>query len=292
MKRGEIAELAGSCGLGAWTGLSVLTMVVVGHEGIPLFADADLLSWSVGHRPGTVVAVARWVTATGTGVVPYALVVLAALMAGRTSRQRALAAALCLGCLGAGQALRYTVMALVGRPRPPLPDWATHASGWAFPSGHTTTAALTAGLLIIAVRVRGPRAGTPLTVVIGCWGALVGLTRVYLGVHWFTDVVGGWLFAAGWLGLCLWAVARWLPERMTPGATDSETAPAAGTDMAAGAGTDTTSARRTAEPPGGTGGGIAGGRSATVPKQTDAARQRREDHAPDDPGRRGRSRPA
>ncbi|MEW2249520.1 phosphatase PAP2 family protein [Streptomyces sp. NPDC006975] len=274
MKRGEVAELAGSCGLGAWTAFGVLTMVVVGHDGTPLFADADCLSWSVGHRPDVAAALARGLTDTGTGVIPYALAVLAALIAGRTPRQRALAVALCLGCLGAGQALRYAVMALVTRPRPPLTDWATHASGWAFPSGHTTTAALTAGLLIIAIRVRGPRGGTVLTLVIGGWGALVGLTRVYLGVHWFTDVVGGWLFALGWLGLYLSAVARWLPGRWALGTTDTDT--------------EADSARGTAEPTAGT----AGGRTHATPEHMDVPREQREDHAPDDPGRRGRSRPA
>jgi undecaprenyl-diphosphatase len=167
------------------------------------------------------VAFAHGLTATGTGVVPYVLAVLAGIIAGRTLRQRALALALCLACLGVGQALRYGVMALVTRPRPPQTDWATHASGWAFPSGHTTTAALTAGLLIVAVCVRGLRGKTPLALAIGCWGALVGLTRPYLGVHWFTDVVGGWLFALGWLGVCLGTVARWLPERWTAGTTQS-----------------------------------------------------------------------
>ncbi|MFI7295084.1 phosphatase PAP2 family protein [Streptomyces sp. NPDC050121] len=243
MKRGEVAELAGSCGLGAWAAFGVLGMVVAGHDGGPLFADADLLSWSVGHRPDVAVAFARGLTATGTGLVPFALAALAGVIAGRTLRQRALAVALCLACLAGGQALRYAVMALVARPRPPLADWETHASGWAFPSGHTTTAALTAGLLIIAVRVRAPRGATLLALIIGGWGALVGLTRVYLGVHWFTDVVGGWLFALGWLGVCLCAVARRLPERSTPGTTDT-------------------------------------------------AREQKEGRAPDDPGRRGRSRPA
>ncbi|MCX4862162.1 phosphatase PAP2 family protein [Streptomyces canus] len=242
MKRSDLGELAGSVGLGAWTAFGVLTMIVIG-DGQPLYGDEDLLSWSVTHRPDMAVALARGLTATGTGVIPYVLAVLAGIIAGRTLRRRALAAALCLGCLGAGQAARYGVMALVARPRPAHADWATHASGWAFPSGHTTTAALTAGLLVISVFVRAPRGRTLLALVFGCWGALVGLTRVYLGVHWFTDVVGGWLFALGWLGLCLCAATWWLPEGFITGTT------------------------------------------ATDPEPT-------EDHAPQDPGRRGRSRPA
>ncbi|WP_405823866.1 phosphatase PAP2 family protein [Streptomyces sp. NBC_01390] len=264
MRRGDLADLAGSCGLGAWTAFGVLTMVVVGHDGVPLFADADLSSWSVAHRPDVAVAFARGLTATGTGAVPFALAALAGVVAGRTLRQRALAVALCLACLGAGQTLRYAAMSFVARPRPAPADWQTHASGWAFPSGHATTAALTAGLLIVAVHLRGPRGRTGLTLAIGGWGALVGLTRVYLGVHWFTDVVGGWLFAFGWLGICLWAVARWLPERLTFRMTDAGTEPARGT----------------------------AGPMGTAASRTDTAREPKEGHAPDDPGRRGRSRPA
>src|SRR2546426_10265174 len=50
------------------------------------------------------------------------------------------------------------------------------------------------GLLILAVSLRAPRSATVFRVVIACWGMLVGLTRLYLGMHWFTHVVGGWLF--------------------------------------------------------------------------------------------------
>ncbi|OIJ63960.1 phosphatase PAP2 family protein [Streptomyces mangrovisoli] len=222
MKRGDVTELAGSCGLGAWTAFAVLTMVEVGHAGAPLFADHDLSAWSAGRRPDVAVAFAHGLTATATGVVPYALAALAGIIAGRTPRRRALAVALCLAYLGTGRLLEYAATASVARPRPPAAGWDAHASGWAFPSGPATTAALTAGLLICAVCVRRPRGRIPLALAIGGWGALVGLTGVYLGVHWFTDVVGGWLFALGWLGVCLCAVVRWLPEPWNPGTTEPD----------------------------------------------------------------------
>lgn len=225
MNRKDIAELAGSAGLGAWTAFGVLSLVVIGHEGAPLFTDEDALSWSVAHRPDMALAVARGLTATGTGVIPYALVVLAALLTGRTARQRLLAATLAPACLASGQGLRYGVMELIARPRPALGNWAGHASGWAFPSGHTTTSALTAGLVILAIRVRAPHGRTALCLAVGGWGSLVGLTRVYLGVHWFTDVLGGWLFAAGWLGVCVCAAAWWLPTRLITDGTDGAVPP-------------------------------------------------------------------
>ncbi|MFM9760856.1 phosphatase PAP2 family protein [Streptomyces scabiei] len=226
MNRRDAADLAGTVGLGAWVAFGVLTIVVIGQDGAPLWSDEGLLAWSLGHRPDVAMALARGVTDTGSGPVPYVLTVVAGMVAGRTPRRRMGAAALGLACLGIGQALRYGVMEAVQRPRPAHADWATSAGGWAFPSGHTTTAALTAGVLIVAVSLRAPRGATSLRVVIGCWGVLVGLSRVYLGVHWFTDVIGGWLFATGWLGVCLYAATRWLPASIvsgTPCAPDDPT---------------------------------------------------------------------
>ncbi|MEU6366861.1 phosphatase PAP2 family protein [Streptomyces sp. NPDC046931] len=208
MKRADTADLAGSVAVGALAAFALLALTVTGRGGSPLFGDEDLLEWSVGHRPPAMVAVARAVTFTGTGVVPYVLAALAGLLAGRTPRQRGPAVAAALLCLAAGQAVRYGVMSLVARPRPAHRDWVTHASGWAFPSGHTTTAAIAAGLLALAILARARRGGAALVTLVLTWGALVGLTRVYLGVHWFSDVLGGWLFALCWLSLCVYTAAR------------------------------------------------------------------------------------
>ncbi|MFJ5219733.1 phosphatase PAP2 family protein [Streptomyces sp. NPDC088354] len=204
----------GTVGLVAFAGFAMLTAVVVSRGGAPFALDGTLLTWSTGHRPDAAVSVAGLVTATGTGPIAYALAALAGVVAGRTARQRALAAAAALLCLAAGQAARYAVRDLAARPRPGVQDWATHASGYAFPSGHTATSAVIAGLLVTAVLTRRSRGRAWFAAAALCWAAAVGLSRVYLGVHWFSDVIGGWLFAASWLALCLCLAARWLLPRL------------------------------------------------------------------------------
>ncbi|MFF3371754.1 phosphatase PAP2 family protein [Streptomyces sp. NPDC002680] len=215
MNREQAVARAGSPALGslvAFVLLALLAVTVMVQGGGTLFGDRYLLEWSLAHRPEAVVTLARMVTHTGSGFVPYALVALAGYLLGRSPRQRILAAAACLVCLVAAQAVRFSVMTLLSRPRPAMTHWATDAGHWSFPSGHTTTSAVTAGLLVLAVWIRAPRGRYAIAAAVGCWGVLVGLTRVYLGVHWFSDVVGGWLFAAWWLGLAAYAVTRFAPD--------------------------------------------------------------------------------
>ncbi|MEU3403126.1 phosphatase PAP2 family protein [Streptomyces sp. NPDC006670] len=205
------ARRAGWSAVAACVILAALTLWVTRSPGHLLPGDAGLHGWSAAHRPPTAAAAARMVTDTGTGVFPYAVLLVAGLYAGRTARRRCAVGVALMACLGAGQALRYAFMSLVARPRPPVGDWAAHASGWSFPSGHASTGAMTAALVLAALAVAGRRASRLAAVLIGLWGVSVGLTRVYLGVHWITDVLAAWLFAVGWVSLVVWAYLRWGP---------------------------------------------------------------------------------
>jgi membrane-associated phospholipid phosphatase len=180
--------------------LALLAMVELRH-GRPLPADLAVHRWAVRHRPGGLRDAAALVTATGIGVIPYTLVMVAGIIRGSGPYGRALTVVRTVAVLLVVQLLRFALATAVGRPRPPAADWAVHVTGFAFPSGHTVTSATAAAILIWAAcpRLRGARR----TVFVGCvatWAVAVGLSRVYLGVHWPTDVIGGWAFATALLG--------------------------------------------------------------------------------------------
>ncbi|MFJ3633034.1 phosphatase PAP2 family protein [Streptomyces sp. NPDC090112] len=94
----------------------------------------------------------------------------------------------------AGAAIGFLVKNVVERARPHLPDPVADAPGFSFPSGHAMAATTSCAVLLLVLLPLVPRAWRPLpwalavTAVVG-----VGYTRVALGVHWVSDVVGGWL---------------------------------------------------------------------------------------------------
>jgi undecaprenyl-diphosphatase len=99
-------------------------------------------------------------------------------------------------------ALDNVVKPLVGRPRPVL-DQLVGGRGESFPSGHAT--ATTALLFAVAYYLtpgRSPRARTLIWTAALLGSVLMGVTRVYLGVHWPTDVIAGMVLGAGWTVLC------------------------------------------------------------------------------------------
>jgi undecaprenyl-diphosphatase len=102
------------------------------------------------------------------------------------------------------------------RPRPDLVPHSDYVSGASFPSGHTMMSAvtyLTLGALLARSQERKRLKAYFLLVAIFLTLA-VGVTRVYLGVHWPTDVLAGWTAGAVWALLC-WLAARRLQTRRT-----------------------------------------------------------------------------
>ncbi|MEU9997283.1 phosphatase PAP2 family protein [Streptomyces sp. NPDC050848] len=133
-----------------------------------------------------------------------ALVVLAALLLLWRRREPWLALWL-VGALLVAAGVQQALKAALGRERPGWPDPVDSAQFAAFPSGHATTAMVGCGLLlwVLALRWRDTWRGWSVLAVAALVSvAGAGWTRLYLGVHWLTDVVAGWL-----LGWCVVAVA-------------------------------------------------------------------------------------
>ncbi len=194
-------------------GFLALLAVVVANGRRPLGVDDRLLATALDARTSTGLRLARAVTTLGSGAVLLPLLVLVGLLVWRATGHRMAALTPVLLLLG-GQLVRDLVMLAVARPRPPAVTRAAAAAGSAFPSGHTTSATLGWGLAAITlVLLRARRAGDvtarrqrtrwPVGVALAgpaaLVAALVGASRVYLGVHWGTDVLAGWLLGGALL---------------------------------------------------------------------------------------------
>ena len=121
--------------------------------------------------------------------------------------------------VGGGMLLNVAVKHLVQRARPYFDQPVLELTSYSFPSGHTAQATLFYGFLAAfllshaqARRWRGGIVAAAVTMVL-----LVGLSRIYLGAHYFTDVVAAMVEGLLWLGVCLGGVqALW--RRRTGGA--------------------------------------------------------------------------
>lgn len=132
---------------------AVLAALLADHAWGPYGFERAADDWSAAHRPAAARTAAVVVTSLGSAVVPYLLALAAgalavrALPAPRPPRRAALLLLAPLLWLIVGQLVRLGLMQAFARPRPPRVDWATGASGFSFPSGHSFTAAVCAGLL-------------------------------------------------------------------------------------------------------------------------------------------------
>lgn len=158
--------------------------------------DERVAQFVLDHRNGCATKVFRVVTELGSfhTVAPLALVVALVLL----HRRDIFHAVALVVSVSAAEAASDLLKLACGRARPPAGQALVHVTGYALPSGHTTQATAFFGALALIVARRGAPRGL-------AWAARgsaalvaasVGVSRVYLGVHWATDVVAGWVLGA------------------------------------------------------------------------------------------------
>lgn len=118
-----------------------------------------------------------------------------------------------------GAGLVILLKDLFARPRPMLVPHLDIVSSPSFPSGHSVLATvvyLTLGALT-ASALSPLKNRIYVLVAAACVALLVGISRVFLGVHYPTDVLAGWMIGSAWAIFCWWLVHRWMRPRTLAG---------------------------------------------------------------------------
>ena len=152
----------------------------------------------------TAVSVVKAVTWLGSGGVLWTLILAAAVILAIRRRWRL---AVYLLVTGAGALVLDPVLkSLVGRLRPVVPHPIAHGTGDSFPSGHSFGSIVCYGaiLLVFLPAARG-RWRPAFLAVIATLVAVIGISRILLGVHYLSDVVGAWALGVTWLGVTAFA---------------------------------------------------------------------------------------
>ncbi len=192
---------------------ALLAALVVREATYP--ADEAALLWLDARRTEGLDKVMIEITALGSGTVLVIVATIASVFLWVT-RHRYSAALLWIALLG-GFLLNYVLKEIFGRARPEVFEWITHAGHLSFPSGHAMNAMVGYGTMAYLVaRLERQRRLRRFT-----WGCaallilLIGLSRPYLGVHYPSDVIAGYVIGFAWAAVCALGIeaVRYFRER-------------------------------------------------------------------------------
>lgn len=195
---------------GTWAFVEVLDEV---HEGDTERIDQWAIQTIGGYpAPEWLDEIGRDLTALG-GIAVLTLVTVA--VGGYLVLEKKYHALVLLACATVGALLlSFGLKELIDRPRPNLVHHRSYVMTPSFPSGHSMLSAavyLTLGALLARLTKKWLLRCYFIALAILLTG-LVGVSRVFLGVHWPTDVLAGWTAGLAWAILC-WAIARYLQLR-------------------------------------------------------------------------------
>jgi undecaprenyl-diphosphatase len=181
-----------------WIVFAALAIVVSTSD--TLSVDQSVLT-SVGeHRSSVVTSAMRTVTWLGSAAVLYPATFVLALYWRRRERDWRPGAMLAAGL--AGSTVLYNVFKrITERPRPPASDALGTYSHWSFPSGHATQCTAFFAMLLVLTWLAGRPRLWLWAIVAAVVALAVGASRIYLGAHWVTDVLGGYALGGAWVSL-------------------------------------------------------------------------------------------
>ncbi|WP_183510585.1 phosphatase PAP2 family protein [Paeniglutamicibacter cryotolerans] len=186
-------------------GLARRVHLSIGMKNGPASWDQPILEWMVAHRTPELNQLVTGFTNLGStpGMATIAVIAVALLMwRSRSWWPLILVVVTAAGSLTLTSVLKQSV----GRSRPPhgeaVPPYESSPS---FPSGHTLNAsaiiAVIAYLMVLQLRSTLAKAAT--ITGLSLFIFLMGVSRNYLGLHWFTDVLAGWMIGLGWAALVM-----------------------------------------------------------------------------------------
>jgi membrane-associated phospholipid phosphatase len=185
--------------LGLWIFLGI-TEDVLHNDPLTQF-DLTLLNWLLVHHGPVGDQVFRAISALGSPLVMITLAVGVAVFL-VISKQGLMLEGWLLAFVG-GFLLNNVLKHTIHRPRP-------HDAGlyqsWSFPSGHAMVSLVAYGMLTYVLILLGPRDRRAQVAIVCCATLLVlaiGFSRLYLGAHYFSDVVGGYAAGMLWLSACI-----------------------------------------------------------------------------------------
>ena len=212
-----------SAALVCWTAFALVVALVLSNR-LSGFDSAGLRLFRTGPDsvpagpPGLLEAV-RDLTALGGVLLRnlFALIAIAALLQLRLRREATLLAATILS----GWMVNTLIKALVGRPRPTIVSHLAEAGGSSFPSGHSFNSAVVYMGIALALAALSARRGLRWSLIAGAalLTSLIALSRVWLGVHYPSDVLAGWLGGTAWAltaSALLYRPAKHLADQAAP----------------------------------------------------------------------------
>ena len=197
------------------------TLASIATAGNTLSFDRWLIAWLRNPADSSVPIGPRWFRSTMLALTAWgntaSLTVLTAIVAGYLLVMRKAATAVYLVSATAGGALlNSTLKSIIERPRPDIVTHLVEVNSASFPSGHAMNSAvvfLTLGAVLSRIHTQRRVRSYILAVAISLT-VTIGFSRVYLGVHWPSDVLAGWMVGAVWATLC-WVLARRLQRHET-----------------------------------------------------------------------------